>query len=185
MSKTLSNILTVFKVARIVAKVIFILCIIGAAGCVLGVLCLPMAGEVLTDTGLLELENGLSLSSAYVACIVGLIACLGEIILAFLAERYFKNVLNAATPFTFDGAKECFRLGIASIIVSISVSLLAGLVASLSLLFTAPTGAESEINTSISVSTGLFFLFLSLIFKHGAELKKTVEEASQENSDAQ
>ncbi|MBO5939323.1 MAG: hypothetical protein J6Q82_07510 [Clostridia bacterium] len=183
MSKTLSNILTIFKVARIVAKVVFILCIIGAAGCLLGLLALPMVGSFLSSE--LLIEEGLTLSSAYLGCIVGLISCIGEMILAFLAERYFKNVLNAGTPFTFDGAKECFRFGIASIIVSIAVSIASGIVAAAILVFTSSMLAEPEFGTSISLSMGLFFLFLSLIFKHGAELKKTTEETTQENSDAQ
>lgn len=175
MSKTLSNILTVFKVAKVIAKVVFILCIIGAAGCLLALISLSMLGN---SPMLPELfDQVLDLPSVYWACAVGIIACVGEAILAFLSERYFKNVLRAQTPFTLEGARESFRLGIASIIISLAVSLLVGVVAGAILLFTSQSPVESDVSTSISLSTGLFFLFLSLIFKHGAELKKGSEEA--------
>ena len=163
MSKTLSNILTVFKVAHIVAKVVFILCIVGGAGCLVGLVTLPFAGIFAPDK--------VPLSSGYFGCISGLITCAGEALLAFWAERYFKGVLCAGTPFTFEGAKESFRLGIASLIVSASLSVAIGIVSSLFLLLELSTVSEIEIGMSVSLSTGLFFLFLSMIFKHGAELR--------------
>ena len=169
MSKTLSHILTIFKVAKIVAKVVFILCIVGGIGCLVGLLCLALVGDSISAERFLT--EGLNLSSAYLACTVGAITCAGEAILAYLSERYFKNVLTAGTPFSLDGAKECFRLGIASIIVSVAVLVLVGGVSLVFSLFSASIGAESDFNASFSLSTGLFFLFLSLIFKHGAELQ--------------
>ncbi len=168
MSKALSNILTVFKVARILAKVAFILCIVGGAGCLLGLITLPFVGLVAPAE--------VSLSTAYFGCLSGLIACAGEILLAFWAEKYFKSVLDAGTPFTFAGAKECFRFGIASLIVSASVSVAVGMISFLFFLFAAPSLAESDVNLSFSLSTGLFFLFLSMIFKYGAELRLSAEE---------
>lgn len=173
MSKTLSNILTVFKVARVIAKVVFILCIVGAAGCLLAFAALPVVGTLLS-------REGINISHTYLGCIVGLIACVGEIVFAFLAERYFKNVLAAGTPFTFDGSKECFRLGITSIIISVATSIIAGFAAAICMILTL-SEAELDFDMSISLSTGLFFLFTSLIFKYGAEVKKAAEvaEASQ------
>ena len=181
MSKTLSNILTVFKVARIVAKVVFILCIVGGAGCLVGLFCLPFA------EGAAELffEENLDLSSAYFGCIVGAITCAGEAVFAFLSERYFKNVLTAGTPFTLDGSKECFRLGVASLIVSAAISIVSAIVAGILLALAQMNVAEPYFSLSISLSTGLFFLFHSMIFKHGAELQKTSEETTQENFESQ
>ena len=184
MSKALSNLLTVFKVAKIVAKVVFILCIIGCAGCVLGVLLLYMTGDLLVAE--VFVEEGLSLPAAYLGCIVGAIVCAAEVVFAFLAERYFGNVLNAGTPFTFEGAKESFRLGIASIIISVATSAIAGITSLVFLVFTTSAVAESDVSVSFSISMGLFFLFLSLIFKHGAELKAaSAEEPQQETEKAE
>lgn len=182
MSKTLSNILTIFKVAKIIAKVVFILCIIGGAGCLLGLLTLPMAESVLSEDILLE--QGLSIASAYLGCLVGVIACAGEAIFAFLAERYFKKVLSAGTPFTFDSAKESFRLGITSIIISVTTSILSGIAIGMMILFLSPSAEELDFSSSISISVGLFFLFLSLIFKHGAEIHKFYTEAPKQEDQA-
>lgn len=168
MSKTLSNILTVFKVAKIVAKVIFIICIVGGAGCLVGLAMLPMASAFLSAS--IFAEEGVDISSAYLGCIVGAITCAGEAIFAFLVERYCGHVMNAGTPFTFDGAKESFRLGIASIIISLATSVVAGIISLGFLLFSSPEAAQADVNMSVSLSAGLFFLFMSLIFKHGAEI---------------
>ena len=183
MSKALSHILTVFKVVRVIAKVVFILSIIGAVGCLISLLALPLVEGVLQ--ALADGETA-KLLSAYPACIAGLIACVGEAVFAFFAERYFVNVLNAGTPFTFEGAKESFRLGVMSIIISVAVSLTAGLVIAISWLVAPQAGEEVDVSMSVSLSTGLVFLFLSLLFKHGAELREFSPEASyQEPSTAE
>ncbi len=173
MSKTLSNILVVFKVARILAKVAFILCIVGAACSLLGCLALPVAYEFATE--MMEAE-GLDIFSAYSVFISSIFATAGSAVFSFLAERYFKKVLSVGTPFTFEGAKECFRLAITSLIISASVSVVGGIVFGVTRMLAESAVLESEINMSVSVSTGLFFLFMSMIFKHGAELKKAAEE---------
>ena len=180
MNKTLSNILTVFKIAKIFAKVVFILCIVGSAGCLIALTTLPLVESVVSVQSLVE--EKIEFSSAYPACIAGLIVCVGEAIFAFMAERYFGNVLSEGTPFTFEGAKASFRLGLASIIISVAASVIAGLAIAFAALF-AENVSEFDVDMSISLSTGLFFLFLSLIFKHGAELQASVtEEPKQEDS---
>jgi len=182
MSKSLSVILTVFKVAKIIAKVVFILCIVGGAGCLLALVVLPLAGSSL-PAEIFE-EAGLAIAAAYPACVVGLVSCIGEAIFAFMAERYFGNVLRDGTPFNFDGAKECFRLGIASIIISAATALVAGIAGAI-LLAIAKSSSDIDVNMSISLSTGLFFLFLSLIFKYGAEIKEEPGESEKSESESE
>ena len=171
MSKTLSTVLTVFKVLKIITKVVFILCIIGAAGCLLG-LAVLLAFKDLIPPELLA-EEGLDGASAYLACAAGAIVCVAEGCVAFFAQRYFGRVLNDGTPFTLHGAKTCFRLGVISIIASAAAALVSGLIMGIFILTTTNT-SEMEINMSVSISTGLFFMFLSLIFKHGAEVQACV-----------
>ncbi len=169
MSKTLSNILTVFKVARIIAKVVYICSIVGGAICLVGLTPLSLFDGV--PFAPLLSEEGLDIPSAYVACGVGAVTCAGEAVFAFMAERYFKNVLKASTPFTLDGSKECFRLGIASLIIAAATSVASGIVYSIAQLLASTAVAEPELSMISSISTGLFFLFLSLVFKHGAEMQ--------------
>lgn len=176
MSKTLSNVLTVFKVARILAKIAFIFCIIGGVGCLVALIMLPFAESMVPLQSLME--EGIDFSVTYSACVAGLVVCVGEAIFAFMAERYFRNVLSAGTPFTLEGANECFRLGLASIIISVSTAVIAGLMVPLVKIF-AENASEFELDASISISTGLFFLFLSLVFKCGAEFAASVNGESK------
>lgn len=180
MSKTLSNILIVFKVAKIVAKVVFILCIVGGAGCLIGLGTLPLipkdvAAELLA-------EEGVDIASACLACATGAISCAGEAVFAFFAERYFGNVLAAGTPFTFEGAKESFRLGLISIIISVAVSVVSGMALVVYQLISSG-GTEFDVNMSVSLATGLFFLFMSLIFKHGAELGAAIPKDPEQKEE--
>ncbi len=175
MSKTLSTILTIFKVAKIVAKVIFILCIIGGAGCLLSLVMLPLAGGIMQMLG----EGEKILPSTYFAAVVGAIACAGEAVCAYFAEKYFGHVLEAGTPFTLDGSKECFNFGLVSIITSLAVSVASGIALGICLLFS-PEAYGFDAEMSVSLTTGLLFLFISLIFKYGAEQTASPEETTNE-----
>ena len=174
MSKTLSNILTVFKIARVLAKIVFICCIIGGVCCLLGLFMLPMVEAVIPDTILAE--TGLDIDAARLAMIVAIVSCIGEAVFAFLAERYFKSVLDAQTPFTFNSAKECFRLGVTSLIISAAVSIISAIVSSVIVAIAQLNVLEPNFSTSITLSTGLFFMFISMLFKYGAEQQENLSE---------
>ena len=183
MSKTLSHILTVFKVAKIIAKVVFILCIVGAAGCALGFFAISAVDAFMPEALIAE---GVTADLGYLGCIIGVVACIGEAVFAFLAEKYFKNVLERGTPFALDGAKECFRLGIASLIISAAASAISGIAAAVIIMFSNSAASESEINASFSITTGLFLMFLSMIFKYGAELQNAAaQEEDHPEKDSQ
>lgn len=170
MSKTLSNILTVFKVAKIIAKVVFILSIIGGVGSLVSLVTLPFASVV---AEIFE-EGGAISSLTYSACIVGALECASEAICAFFAEKYFGHVLESGTPFTVEGSKECFKFGLISIITSASFCVAYGIVQGIFMLISQNTqGFEADV--SISLTTGLLFMFMSLIFKYGAELTQKTE----------
>ena len=169
MSKTLSNILTVFKVARILAKVVFILCAVGCVGCLLGLIIIPMTDLLVSLITFFKAEFNFEVS--YLECLVGFTACAGEAAIAFFAERYFKKVLDAKTPFTHEGSKEAFRLGVASVIISIAVVCASSIIVAIAELFS--SSSITEYNLELSILPGLFLMFLSMLFKHGAELRDT------------
>ena len=186
MSKTLSIILTIFKVVKIVAKVIFILCIVGGVGCLASLVLLPVVQMLPSE--ILPPEAEIQFPSAYIACVVGVVSCAAAAVTAYFGEKYFGNVENAGTPFTLDSSKECFRLGIILLITSAASTLISSILSTiLNYIFDAHV---FEIEGSLDLSAGLFLLFLSLIFKCGAELiseKKPCdqEEQSLENENAQ
>ncbi len=178
MSKTLSNILTVFKVAKVIAKIAYIFAIIGAVGGLVafGALAVFNMFNFLMPENLVGVEFNYSYYGLY---ITGVVSCIGSAILGFLMEKYFASVLNVGTPFTFDGAKEIFRLGIGSLILSAVSSLVAVISAGIINLLEGSIAVNFDLNISVSVVIGLFFMFLSVVFKYGAELQKPVADLTE------
>ena len=186
MDKSLKIIQTIAKVLKIICQVLFILGIIGAAGGVLGVLSmglvqiLQMDEEILQYIG--EFDVTLNMPTAYFGCVAGALACVGECVVIKLTQKYLENELKAGTPFTFDGAKELMKVGIISILVSLIGSALVGGVYGIFYLFN-PTMAELNFEFGMDIGAGLSMIFLSVIFKYGAQVlteKNTVGEQVQE-----
>ena len=163
MSKSLKILQTVAKVARIVCKVLFILCVVGACGSLVGFIATLIVGPLFETSGMSPL------STSILDYVVGLFSCAGEAILFRMGERYFEHELAAGTPFTKRGAKELFRWGIASIIVSLAVSVASAIVVGIVSVFSS-SAVEPDITMSWSLGTGLTMLLLSVIFEHAAEL---------------
>lgn len=173
MSKSLSNLLTVFKVLRVISKIVLILAIAGGAGCLVAACILPALNTLMPN----DLASmGVYLPTLYLALVAGVFACAGEAVFAFFAERYCVRVLRVGTPFTFDGAKECFRLGVISLIVSLATTVVAEAVIAISFIIS-PSAQEPELEISLSITMGLLLFFLSMIFKHGAELRQDLQAA--------
>ena len=173
MSKTLKSIQTFFKVARIVSIVLFVLGIVGAAGCLLSMLLL-IAFNGAQSLGILnsfvDLEEGFSFASGCFACVSGIISCVGVIVMYAFTRKYCERELADGTPFTYDGAKALFRLGLVFIITPIAMSALIGFAWGMCWIFD-PTMVEPT-DLSGDITTGLFMLVTSYIFKHGTELRE-------------
>ncbi len=183
MSKSLSILQTIAKVAKIVCKVVFILCIVGGVGSLIGLLALVVFGPSLVGGLGHQFENEAALLSSISGCIAGAITCAGEVVLARMGERYFDRELEAGTPFTKDGAKEIFRLGIASLIVSVATSIASGIVFGIFWIFEPSLSAE-ELSSGISIGTGLVCLLLFVIFSYGAELREQIPTEKAEEEEA-
>ena len=168
MSKSLSILQTIAKVVKIVAKVLFILCIIGGVGSLLGLISVLALGPFLEELG-----ESVAETSA-LGCFVGLISCIGEAIFFRMTERYCAHELEAGTPFTKEGAKEIRRLGIASLIISVSITFVC--VFAEAIFYILVTGASDvDVSSSFSLGTCLFLLLLSVIFQYGAEAREEAQ----------
>lgn len=173
-TKTLHIIQTLSKIGKILCRVLFIFCIIGFAGCVVGIICMALIpggfkiGGV-TIHGLIEKNAAVSIGTAYTAMATGAVFCAGEAVLCRFAETYFRHELAAGTPFTFEGAKEMMRLGILTICIPIGTAIVAGI---LYAIMAAAFSNVSDIKFSdaFSVGLGVMFIVMSLICKHGAEI---------------
>lgn len=175
--KTLNTIQTLSKIGKVLSKIIYICCIIGAAGCVVGIVSLPFA-----DTGILKIGGvtvyglivnhaGIDLNSLYPLMAGAMIVCIGQAVTAKFGERCFSYELAAGTPFTIDGAKELFRLGIITICMPLDTMILAQIISSIVAEFVG-CGEAFKLEGGDSVALGAMFLFMSLLCKYGAELNK-------------
>ncbi len=178
--KTLNTIQTLSKIGKILSKIVYIFCIIGAVGCIVGVVCLPFA-----DTGVLKVGGvtiyglvvnraGIDLNSLYSLMTGAMIVCIGQAVTAKFAERYFSHELTAGTPFTVGGAKELLHLGIITICVPLGAMILAQIISSIVTEFIG-CGDAFKLEGGDSVTLGVMFIVMSLLCKYGAECRENGE----------
>ena len=174
MKSTLTTIQKISKAGKILSRIVFIFCIIGGAGCILGIIGLAVVPEELKIFGvtvhnIVEKSAETTLGTAYTSLAVGLVFCAGETVLSKIAERYFKHELAAGTPFTFDGARELKRLGICTICIPFGTALLSSIVYSI-MKRVFDSVAEVKLAGSVSIGLGIMFIVTSVICRYGAEL---------------
>lgn len=177
MNKSLKTIQVLSKIGKILSKIVFIVCIIGASMCLASILGLAIGttdllsihGKTITQT--LADVSDVSTGTAYAIFCVGLTMCLGEIFIAKFSEKYFINELKDGTPFTERGAKEMLRLGILTISISLGTSILSSI--SLEVIQHSFSNVETrDIGTGAPVGIGIAFLIFSVVFRYGASLTK-------------
>ncbi len=177
MEKSLKNIQTLAKIGRVLCRIAWICSIVGAAGCAAGILGLIIGlDEILkfggvTIHGIIANESGLSIGSMYASMAVGMILCIGELVIVRFAERYFKNELSDGTPFTLKGAAEMQRLGILTICISLGVVTAAEITYQI-INHTFPDVSIIHIGDYASVGFGIAFIIMSVVFRYGAALEE-------------
>ncbi|MDD6265694.1 MAG: hypothetical protein PUB34_05275 [Clostridia bacterium] len=172
---TLDIIQIIAKIGKILSKIVFVCSIIGAVGCIIGIVSLAFAipdniriGGV-TIHSLIEKEAGMNIGTLYGSVIVGLILCVGEIILASLLNKYFVNELKAGTPFTYEGADEMKKVGLFLIIIPVVCTVLSHISYAILGIFY-KNMAELNLGDYVSIGLGIIFLILSLICRYGSEI---------------
>lgn len=173
MSKSLKTIQVIAKIGRILSLIVFVCTIIGMAGAIIGILTLALGvGDItigdLTLKSIIENEAGLSMGTLYTTLACSVLLCAGEGVIAKFAEIYFKREEAAGTPFTLDGAKELFRLGIISIAVSLGTYLLACICQGVMREFL-NDAVSTDFSSSTSVGLGVAMMLVSVILKCATE----------------
>lgn len=179
--KSLQTIQTLSKIGKVLSKIIYICCVIGAVGCAVGIASLPFA-----DTGILKVggvtihglivnQAGIDLNSLYPLMTGAMIVCIGQAVLAKFAESYFTHELAAGTPFTADGAKEMLRLGILTICIPLGALILSQIVSGV-VAEIVGCGDLFKVDNGDSVVLGVMFIVISVLCRYGAELRTNNEE---------
>ena len=187
--KNLKTLQTLSKMGKILSRIAFVFAIIGACGCIIGLLSVTFGNGSAIKIGGVTLHSMLAISDNYnlksVSAVLAawLIVCAGEAVLAKFAEIYFKNELTVGTPFTQEGAKELKRLGIMTIAVPIGCAVLAEIVQGIAAGFmnVEATGwMDMHYDNEASVVLGIMFLVGSVICSYGAELSGEKQETKEE-----
>lgn len=174
--KTIETIQTLSKIGKVLSKICYILGLIGAIGCAVGLVSLPFADPGVFKIGGVSIHSlivnnaGIDLTSLYPAMTGAMIQCIGQLLLAKNAEKYFAHELAAGTPFTQDGAKELLRLGILAICLPLGCLILAEIVSGILAGFL-NCGDLLKLENSGSVTLGIMFIVISILCRYGAEQK--------------
>lgn len=172
--KTLKTIQTLSKIGKVLSRLMFIFCIVGLCGCIVGILSMALGAPALKFGGvtlesILNTEAEVTVGTVYAALAVSMILCAGEAVLAKFAEYYFKRELADGTPFSIDGAKEMQRLGILTICIPIGTQIVAEIVHAV-MEQTMQGVAPLQLDNAGSVALGIMFIVMSLICHYGADV---------------
>lgn len=183
--KSLNAIQKLSKIGKILSKIAFIFAIVGFCGCIAGLISLCAGnGSIIklggvTLHGLISAEYGYNVESIAATLSGWLIICAGEAVLAKFAEVYFRNELNAETPFTIAGAKELMRLGILTIAIpvgsAIAASIAEGIIAGIMQVERAAV-MDMYFDNDASIVLGIMFILGSLLCRYGAERREDAGE---------
>ena len=177
MGKNLKILLGLAKAGKIVSLVIFILCVIGVAGCLVGMAALALGRALSLEIGGVKIEGILayaahtSVGGMLAALVTGLTVTAAEAVLAKFAEVYFCHVLAAGTPCTPAGVRELRRLGILAIALPLGSDMLVA-VAHLVLELLLEDVPALEAEAPATAMVGVMLVILSLAFGHALELKE-------------
>lgn len=181
MNKNLKVIQVLAKIGRILSKIVFVCGIVGVSGCLFGIIMLALGVETIKIGGLtlqsiIENEASMSMGTLYTAMACSALVCGGEVAIAKFAELYFKKEVLAGTPFTDDGAKELFRLGVITICVSFGSYVLASICHGIMAALLTDVSKYGLADTT-SFGLGIVFIVVSFILKCANEQLKQNQDS--------
>ncbi len=185
--RSLKAIQLIHKIGMILSKIVYICCIVGLCACLVGAVAMGIGEYTLKLGGMtlhsfLQSEADVGIGTIWIALIGGAVLCIGEYIVSKKGYAYFKNELDAGTPFTADGTKELFRLGIYTIcvpiITTVAVEIIGAVICEI-----IKDSERLDVGYSDNITLGVMLIFASLICSCATELieKKNEGEENAEN----
>lgn len=182
MNETIKKVRGFSKAMYIIAKIVFICCIVGLCACVAG-----MVWAIVMGSGAWTVWGGMVIAvpievfgNDTIAKIWGTIAftiasLAFTLSIARIAMRLFGNMRKGDTPFTMENAKLLKTMGIVMIVASlvpqiIGASVGSGIAAVNGLTF------DADMGNGFPLLAALAFFVMSVIFKYGCELQTQVDE---------
>ena len=176
--KSLKIIQVLCQIARVIFLILFILCIIGAVGCTIAFIVMPIVQNFPVDEGKtmgeIMTEEGVSFPDVYTGLIVGLFSSGVGIFLAKINEQFFVKEINKGTPFDHEIVKDMRKLALTCIITTVAYSIVTAIAV---LIVQAINHVDLSFKYDLlsSISWGIFLLIVSLFCDYGAELNEQLE----------
>ncbi len=172
----LKKIQTVMKVFKILTKIGFVACIVGGSLCLLMLLLLFLADVV----GIMDREIAMSMMSpkdapvavAYCVLFVGICQTFFGALIAHKWNSYYKMEEEDGTPFVEKSAKFLFSTAIYELILGFVAFVVSSVIVAVFEATHADVNFSHDMKFSFDAVTVLFTLFLSIVFRYGAEVRE-------------
>lgn len=168
--KSLEVIQKIVKVLRILAKIAYIFCIIGAVASAIGAASLFAIDEN-SEIWKKALEaikpDTIDLAAVRCTCLTGVFVCAAGAVLSWFSKRLFEDELAAGTPFDRNICKDVLKVGI----IYLAVSVVSGIIIAI---IYACFNLDADGSGFPGFSTGIVYIICWLLCRYGADVKEGV-----------
>ena len=168
--KSLEIIQKIVKVLRILAKIAYIFCIIGAVASAIGTASLFAIDEnsEIWKKALEAIQpDTIDLAAVRCTCLTGVFVCAAGAVLSWFSKRLFENELAAGTPFDRHICKDVLKVGI----IYLAVSVVSGII--LAIIY-ACFNLDADGSGFSGFTTGIVYIICWLLCRYGADVKEGV-----------
>lgn len=168
--KSLEVIQKIVKVLRILAKIAYIFCIIGAIASAIGAASLFAIDEnsEIWKKALEAIQpDTIDLAAVRCTCLTGVIVCAAGAVLSWFSKRLFEDELAAGTPFDKHICKDVLKVGI----IYLAVSVVSGIIIAI---IYACFKLDADGSGFSGFTTGIVYIICWLLCRYGADVKEGV-----------
>lgn len=168
--KSLEIIQKIVKVLKILAKIAYIFCIIGAVASAIGAASLFAIDEnsEIWKKALEAIQpDTIDLAAVRCTCLTGVFVCAAGAVLSWFSKRLFEDELAAGTPFDRHICKDMLKVGIIYLAVSVGSGIIIAIIYACFKLDADGSGFPG-------FTTGIVYIICWLLCRYGADVKEGV-----------
>lgn len=168
--KSLEVIQKIVKVLRILAKIAYIFCIIGAVASAIGAASLFAIDEnsEIWKKALEAIQpDTIDLAAVRCTCLTGVFGCAAGAVLSWFSKRLFEDELAAGTPFDRHICKDVLKVGIIYLAVSVGSGIIIAIIY-------ACFNLDADGSGFSGFTTGIVYIICWLLCRYGADVKEGV-----------
>lgn len=181
MENTIISIQKFAKSLRIIARIVFVACIVGLCLCVTAMVWLAAGGDLLRIGGEviihgpMAVTDGQSIADVWGELSYTTAVLAFSIAIARLCVSLFGAMQSGSTPFTMENAR-CIRKIAVVMIVAAVVPPIVGSGVGMTVSELCGEAFSASFEAGFSLLTVLVFFAISIVFKYGCQLQEQVDE---------